>query len=60
MVNCDKVCDTCGYYNDPNSKYECQYWEGCVAESTCSEWIEGHHPHNILYRIRKLEESYNA
>lgn len=57
MAKCDKICDTCGYYHDPNSQYECQYWECCTSERTCSEWIEGQWLHNLLYRIRKFEES---
>jgi len=60
MVNCDRVCSTCGHYLNPISKYECQYWEFCPPEHKCSEWIEGQETHNLLYRIRKLEECKDA
>lgn len=51
----DKICDTCGLYRDPGSVYECRYWETCVPGRTCSEWKEGSHPHNLLFRIKLLE-----
>lgn len=56
MVNCERVCATCSHYLDPNSQYECQYWEWCTPERTCSEWTEGQWNHNLLYRIQKLED----
>ena len=50
-----KCCGTCHFYNDPVSDYECQYWENCTKENTCSEWKEGYHTHNLRFRIVLLE-----
>jgi hypothetical protein len=53
----DRICDTCQHYNNPESKYECQYWGDCCSENTCSEWREGFHTHNLLFRIVRLENA---
>ena len=52
----DQCCDTCGHYNNPDSDYECQWWEECCPENTCSKWVEGFHNHNLRFRILSLEK----
>lgn len=54
---CEKICETCGNFHRTDN-FDCEHW-GDLPEDWCGHcgmWIEGELPHNILYRIRKLEE----
>lgn len=59
-VYCEKICQTCGYFHR-SENFDCEHW-GDLSEDTpnnCHMWIEGDLPHNLLYRIQKIEEILN-
>lgn len=53
---CDKICQTCGKFHK-SENFDCEHWGDLDEDTTtCHEWIEGDLPHNLQYRIRKLED----
>ena len=54
---CDRVCQTCGNFHK-SDVFDCEQWGDLPEDhdNTCHVWYEGDLPHNLKYRIQKLED----
>jgi hypothetical protein len=57
---CYKVCATCCWFHR-SENFDCEHWGDLPSDTntdvyTCHVWTEGSLNHNLLFRIKQIEE----